>query len=109
LSSVMFRPAMHTREDYDRARDVVRAVIHEWDPYSLIDGCGCPKDEWDGEIARVVAEIPRIASESDATNAISRVFSAAFQPEGFSPSDCTNVGRKLFGALKESGVLASGT
>jgi hypothetical protein len=96
---------MSTREDTGRAFAIVREAIHTWDPYGLI-AAGAPDDEWDSEIARVVAEIPRITSEWDAADVVSRVFSAAFQPEGFSPSDCAEVGCKLFGALKDSGILA---
>ena len=98
---------MRTRADYDRAIAVVRRVIHEWDPYALIGG-GAPSDEWDGEIAALVAQIPRIKSEEDAAHAVSRVFSSAFQPEGFSPVDCAEVGKRLYASVAESGLLASG-
>jgi hypothetical protein len=68
---------------------------------------GAPADEWDSEIASVVTQIPRIKSENDAADAVSRVFSSAFQPDGFSPSDCAEVGRQLYLALHNSGLLAS--
>lgn len=99
---------MRTRADYDRAFAVVRQVIREWDPYALIAG-GAPDDEWDHEIASLVAQIPRIASEKDAAHAVSRVFSSAFQPEGFSPADCETVGKRLYLSLAESGLAANGT
>jgi hypothetical protein len=95
---------MRTGSDYDRAITLVRQVIHEWDPYSLLRS-GAPMDEWDHEIASIVAQIPRIASERDAMHAVSRVFSSAFQPEGFGVEDCADVGRRLFAALTESGIL----
>jgi hypothetical protein len=104
----MFRPAMRTRSDYDRAFTVVRDVIHEWDPYALVGG-GAPGDEWDSEIASLVAQIPRIKSENDAAHAVSHVFSSAFQPEGFSPADCAEVGKRLYSSLVGSGLLAGGT
>ena len=103
----MFRPEMRTRAGYDRAFAVVRDVIHEWDPYALI-GAGAPGDEWDSEIASLVAQIPRITSENAAAHALSRVFSSAFQPEGFSPADCAEVGKRLYSSLAESGLLPSG-
>jgi hypothetical protein len=93
-----------TKSDYKRAFDLVREVIHAWDPYSLV-GMGAPSDEWDHEIASLVAQIPSIRSENDATNAISRVFSSAFQPEGFEPEKCTEVGRRLFAVLAQAGLL----
>jgi hypothetical protein len=99
---------MRTRADYDRAFAVVRGVIHEWDPYTLI-GDGAPIDEWDSEIASLVAQIRRIKSENDAAHAVSRVFSSAFQPEGFSPGDCAEVGKRLYSSLVDSGLLVGGT
>ena len=41
---------MKTKADYKLALQVVGAVVHEWDPYSLLAG-GCPADEFDSEIA----------------------------------------------------------
>jgi len=99
---------MRTRADYDRAFAIVREVIHEWDPYGLIGG-GAPADEWDSEIASLVAQIPRIRSQNDAAHTVSRVFSSAFQPEGFSPVDCAEVGRRLYSSLTQSGLPAGGT
>lgn len=99
---------MQSHAEYDRAIAVVRDVIHEWDPYSLIDA-GSPSDEWDCEIASVVAEVSRIKSPEDATNTVSRVFSAAFQPEGFGPVDCKDIGCRLFSALRNAGIVTGGT
>jgi hypothetical protein len=90
---------MRTRADYDRAFAAVREVIHRWDPYGLIKS-GAPDDEWNSEIASVVAQIPHIKSENDAAQAISRVFSQAFQPEGFALPDCSDVGRQLLSAIQ---------
>ena len=59
---------MLTKGDYKKACDIVRAVIHAWDPYSLL-ASGCPADEFESEIASVVAQIPRINSETDAASA----------------------------------------
>jgi hypothetical protein len=95
---------MRTRADYDRAFAAVRDVIHRWDPYGLLGHA--PADEWDNEIASIVAHIPHIKSEGDATQVISEVFSRAFQPDGFMPSDCSDVGRQLFSAVKDLGFPA---
>jgi hypothetical protein len=103
----MFRPAMRTRTHYERALSVVRGVIHEWDPYALIGG-RAPANEWDSEIASLVAQIPRMKSDNDAAHAISRVFSSAFQAEGFGPCDCGEVGRRLYRALQDSRLLEDG-
>jgi hypothetical protein len=95
---------MKTKQDYKHALEVVRKVVHKWDPLELL-AMGCPKDEFDSEIASVVAQIPRIKSRKDASHAISRVFSSAFYPEGFSPTDCDAVGAELFAALCQSGII----
>ena len=71
---------MKTKADYRLALQVVGAAVRDWDPYSLLAG-GCPVDEFDAEVASVVAQIPRIKSEHDATLALSRVFSSAFESD----------------------------
>lgn len=64
---------LRTQADYNKAINVVKMVIHEWDPYSLLKD-GAPDDEFDGEIERIVAQIRHIQSENDAINLISGVF-----------------------------------
>lgn len=98
---------MQTRHDYERAFEVVREVIHKWDPYGLLE-IGAPAHEFDHEIARLVAQITHITSDADAANAVSRVFSQAFHPEGFGPLDCAEVGSHLFRALTASGLVKAG-
>jgi hypothetical protein len=95
---------MRTRADYERAIEAVREVIHRWDPYGLL-GSGCPPDEFDREIAAVVAQVPRIRSRADATQALSRAFSSAFDPERFRPEDCAAGGAELFEALSAHHLL----
>lgn len=106
ISSVtaFLETATHNRTEYDRAFALVGALIREWDPYSLLRG-GAPVDEWDREIALVVAELPRIRSYHDAADQVSRVFSATFQPEAFGQSDCLEVGRRLYSALCSAGWM----
>ena len=89
---------MKTEADYKRAIEVVGSVIRRWDPYALL-AHGAPSDEFDPLITRLVVQIPRIGSAHDAAQAVSRVFSSAFQPEGFSLEDCATVGSELFDAL----------
>jgi hypothetical protein len=82
---------MKNKADYALALQVVKAVIHQWDPYSLMTG-----GEFDSEIASVVAQIPRIKSEHDATLALSRVFSSA---------ECAPVGIQLYAALSSNSLV----
>jgi hypothetical protein len=89
---------------YQLALQVVGAVVREWDPYSLIAG-GAPADEFDSEIAGVVAQLPRIKSEKEAALALSRVFSSAFEAERFTPEKCAEAGKKLFAALSANGFV----
>lgn len=83
---------------------VAGEAVRAWDPYGLL-ASGCPREEFDSEIAAVAAEIPRIRSARDATLALSRVFSSAFEPKGFTPDDCAAVGAKLFAALSANGLI----
>jgi hypothetical protein len=96
---------MKTRDDYERALQAVREVVHRLDPYDLLGGCFCPPDEFDNEIALVVAQIRRIRSRTDAAHVLLRVFSAAFEPERFRPVDCATVGTELYEALAAEGLL----
>ncbi len=89
---------------WKRIEPIVRKVIHGWDPYHLLEG-GAPEDEWDREIIQIVGRVDRIHSAIDASAVVSEVFTAAFHPEGFGQEDCAEVGRKLFTALQESGII----
>jgi hypothetical protein len=84
--------------------DVVRRAIHDWDPYELLAN-GAPPDEFDREIASIVAQIPRISSGMDATLAVSRVFSSSFQADLFKPEHCVEVGKRLYEDLNARGLL----
>ena len=86
---------------YKRIESIVRRVIHEWDPYSLLAG-GAPEDEFDGEIRSVVRQVDRIGSPADAAHLISQVFSSAFEAERFAPADCRESGERLYRALRDA-------
>ena len=83
---------------------MVRSAIHDWDPYGLLAD-GAPLDEFDREIASIVAQIPRISSVMDATLAVSRVFSSSFQADLFKPEHCVEIGKRLHQDLYEHGLL----
>ena len=91
---------MNNQRDWKRNEAVVRKVIHEWDPYHLLES-GAPADEWDREILQIARLVGTFTSPSQAAEVGSDVFSRAFQPEGFSEEDCADVGRKLYHALKK--------
>jgi hypothetical protein len=95
---------MKTRDDYKRALAAVTSVVHCWDPYGLLAG-GAPSDEFDPEIAQVVTRIPHIHTAQDAANALSLVFSEAFEPDLFTPELCLQPGSQLYTLLKEMGLV----
>jgi hypothetical protein len=77
---------------YKRALQVVGSVVREWNPYCLLAG-GAPADEFDSEIAGVVAQIPRIKTEREAAFA-GRLLPWPHQPGAldvvFAPSTCSD-------------------
>ena len=96
---------MKTREDYDRALDVIGSVIKTWDPYLLLAD-GEPRDEFDMEIARLVTRIRHIHSAGDAAREVSAVFGDCFSSEEFPVQSCADVGAKLFHALASAHLLS---
>jgi len=79
-------------------------VIRTWDPQGLLAG-GAPIDEFDKEIASLVAQIPRIHSAVYASHAVSRIFSSSFEAESLPMEVCSEVGKRLFAALSEQGLI----
>lgn len=96
--------SLSSRDDYDRAFAIVRKVIAEWDPYGLIGG-GAPLDEWDAEVAKILAQVPRMRSAQDAAQAVSQTFSRELEPTCFSREECEAVGGQLFEALVHARVI----
>ena len=93
------------KTDYAEMREITRRVIHEWDPYSLLE-MGAPEDEFDYEISKITANICRIETPEDAVGVVSCVFSEAFGESDFSPAKCEKAGTTLFARLSASGLLA---
>ena len=76
-----------------------------WDVIAGIgQGLG-PGDEFDREIASLLAQIPRIHSAADAMHAISRIFAPSFEAHSFTEETCSEVGKQLHAALAEQGLL----
>jgi hypothetical protein len=86
---------------YQQKWDVTAGIIRDWDPYGLLGG-GAPGDEFDGEIASLVAQIPRIRSAADATQAIARIFASSFEAHSFTEETCSEVGKHLYASAQES-------
>jgi Domain of unknown function (DUF1871) len=94
---------MMTKMEYEKAIEIVRSVVNQWDPLDLL-ATGAPIDEFENEIAEVVREIPNIKSTIDGTNTLSWIFSSAFD-ENFTPEECSDVGTKLYHKLCEAGLI----
>src|SRR5688572_7024510 len=99
-----FGATMKSREDYDRAVVLTRTLVREWDPGGMLRK-GAPDDEWDDEIARLVARIPRVAGADDAGRHIAEVFTAAFGRGVLNADASADFGRRWHAALGESGLL----
>jgi hypothetical protein len=96
--------SLKTKADYVRACRVVKRVIDEWDPYSLL-AQGAPRDEFEAEVAAIARLIPTMHSRDAAAQAVSGVFSAAFEAKYFGLEACRRVGARLFDALRSDGLL----
>ena len=93
------------KQQYEDLVALVKHVISEWDPYALL-ASGSPHDEFDSEVASIVAQFPSIKSASDAAHVISRVFSSQFEPTNFTQESCADIGKRLFAALRYGGFVA---
>ena len=94
---------MRNRRDYELVIELIREVIHDWDPYSLLQD-GSPDGEFDAEIARLATFVPGIHSVDDAAQAVSVVFSDAYGDSDFSKAQCLNPAQRLFDKLLASGL-----
>jgi len=95
---------MKSRDDHEKTVAVVASIVYRWDPYGLLES-GAPRSEFDAEIGRVVAQVPEMREPKDATLALSKVFSAAFEPHLFTPAACASYGEMLFRQLVEAGLV----
>lgn len=96
---------MKTREDYDRAIVLTRALVHAWDPQKLL-ASGAPVDEFDDEVARLVARIPRLRDAEDAGRHVEDVFTAQFGRGVLGTEAAAKMGERWYTALREASLLA---
>jgi hypothetical protein len=85
------------REYRELAEDVSR-VLAEWDPYCLVES-GAPRSEFDSEAIQLLPGLAAARSPADVVADVSRVFSRAFGPDGFSPEACQALGERLYAKL----------
>jgi hypothetical protein len=93
------------RRDYEQALEIIGNVVRAWDPYCLIAE-GAPPDQFDSEIAKVIARIPSFRSSNDVARALSEIFSESFGPEEqFSVADCSDPAAQIFLELGHAKLL----
>ena len=95
---------MKDRRDYERAIEIIGAVIRAWDPYNLIAE-GAPTDEFDDQIARITAKVPTFHRTEEIARVISDVFSASFCPDSFTPTNCFIPAQEIFMELRRAKLL----
>ena len=96
---------MQTRAQYDQAFQLVREVIASWDPYSLIAG-GAPLDEFDVEVARLLAHLRGATSSTEVAEAVLNVFGETFGESGFDVGSCAEVGQQIYSRMSAAGLLS---
>lgn len=79
---------------------IVREEIQKWDPYGLLAG-GCPRDEFESEVASIAAKINEKMTLTDLTELISDVFMQAFDDSSFSFNHCKEVAEKIYQRLHD--------
>ena len=89
---------------YLEAISVATAVINDWDPRGLIAG-GAPKDEFEGEVSRIVAKAQEAHTPELLATIIAEVFSSSFEPDTFPLEACLPVASRLFDELQRQGFL----
>jgi hypothetical protein len=95
---------MTDRSTWKKVEPVVRKVIRDWDPSGLFE-LGAPDNEHDREILQIVGRVGRIRNSADAVAVLIEVFTPNLRPEELGREDFVSVGKKLFDALDEAGII----
>ena len=95
---------MNISREREKARAIIRGLVHKWDPYALI-AHGAPANEWDDEVEQIVERIHRFESPMDGARVLSEVFSSSLGPAGFEPERCREWAEELHQALAATGLI----
>jgi hypothetical protein len=95
---------MRDRQQYDLAFALVRESLAKWDALQHINA-GAPPDEWDDEVARIVARLRDAQTPAQVGAAIGEVFSDALGSSGPDAASCVELGRALHSRLRVAGIL----
>ena len=81
------------KEKYLRQKILVRAVINEWDPMMLL-ALGAPEDEYDMEIADILAAIQKTRKVEVLASNIATILNESFDNR-FCSNECLHIASKL--------------
>ncbi|MDR2975248.1 MAG: DUF1871 family protein [Propionibacteriaceae bacterium] len=84
---------MPQAEQWRALFSIVKRVIDEWNPYSLLPDA--PSDEFDQESRAIAQRITKASSITDIAHIISEVFSRSFEPESFPLDRCLAVAESI--------------
>ena len=96
---------MKDRYDYKEAVRITGMVIRKWDPMNLIHE-GAPEDEFDQEIAKVVAAASRSKTPYDLASSMSEIFTSSLGTT-FSQEDCMFPASKIMAKLRDVKLIAA--
>lgn len=74
-------------------------MINDWDPYNLIQE-GAPDDEYESEVAKILAGLPKCNSTKETAELISTVLTESFDSDTFPVAKCKRVSEKIYARFK---------
>ncbi|MCP1312221.1 DUF1871 family protein [Paenibacillus tyrfis] len=81
-----------------RMKNLVRQVIHEWNPYGLLPHA--PDNEFDSEIEKVTESLQQVNTLEELARSIQEIFSLSFG-ESFKYERCLSVANQIWNKANE--------
>jgi hypothetical protein len=83
----------------------IRDILISADPIGIYFADVDNRDEYDGEVAAIVAELPRCLTESGVQNAVWSVFVRYFSPQiAGDPADYASIASEVWRVSREEGA-----
>ncbi len=76
-----------------RMKNLVRQVIHKWNPYGLLPHA--PDDEFDSEITKAIEALQQASTLEEFAGSIQKIFSESFG-ESFKYEECLAVATQIW-------------
>ncbi len=103
LTIEAYRIAAEKRKEYlgehYQTYKAVKCEIDKWNPYGLLPDA--PHDEFNSESENVARKLKTDSSVEKIASVVSKVFSAAFEPQYFTVEQCMDVAKNIRAALDE--------